>query len=82
MILFDCLGDGFFERVEMHASGLLHDLADAVLADLESFQSLGLREKLFAADADPSSFEVNLSQSLTTTWIVNNVYIVQDLHLV
>ena len=59
-ILFDRLSERFLERVQVHASRLLHDLTDSCLALLERLECFVLRAEFFLTHTDPTRSEIYL----------------------
>ena len=80
-ILFDYLAKRFLERVQVHTSGLLHDLRDSSLAHLESLECLIFRAKFFLADAETTISEINLRHGVLPFRVVLRVYLAEDLQV-
>lgn len=59
---------------------MLHDLTNTMLTDLQSLECLIFREIFFTSYTYTSSCKIDLPQSLTSLRIVENVYLVQNLH--
>ena len=67
----------------MHASCLLHDLADTRLALLERLQGVALAHKFFPADTHPARVpKIDLGHGVLALGILRRVDLPQDLQVV